>query len=195
MKADEYNHLIILGNGFDLKCGLHTTYEAFFDKRFGIEEACKVNKKTDKSECRRKLKERLKYQIQDRFYSEYFNDTEFIQDIVFNNFRENIRLSGISPQDQKKVLDREKNRLNEIQYTKWDVIFLFTFATLTDKSIIYWNDVERIIYFVITWALEKYEEVEKSLTDNEYDEDYEKILDADLYNSFILFFLILILKI
>lgn len=188
MKANEYNHLIILGNGFDLKCGLHTTYEAFFDKRFGIEEACKVNKKTDKSECRRKLKERLKYQIQDRFYLEYFDDTEFIQDIVFNNFRENIRLSGISPQDQKKVLDREKNRLNEIQYTKWDAIFLFTFATLTDKSIIYWNDVERIIYFVITWALEKYEEVEKSLTDNEYDEDYEKILDADLYNSFILFF-------
>ena len=51
VKANEYNHLIILGNGFDLKCGLHTTYDAFFDERFGIEEACEVNKRDCKIFC------------------------------------------------------------------------------------------------------------------------------------------------
>ena len=75
MNANEYNHLIVLGNGFDLKCGPHTTYEAFFDERFGIEEACEVNKKIDKIQCRKRLKEVLKNQIQNRFYSGYFDNT------------------------------------------------------------------------------------------------------------------------
>lgn len=43
-QKNEYNHLIILGNGFDLKCGLKTTYEEFFDERFGIKEFYKVYK-------------------------------------------------------------------------------------------------------------------------------------------------------
>ena len=55
VKANEYNHLIILGNGFDLKCGLHTTYDAFFDERFGIEEACEVNKIINKNDCKRQI--------------------------------------------------------------------------------------------------------------------------------------------
>ena len=184
MNANEYNHLIVLGNGFDLKCGLHTTYEAFFDERFGIEEACEVNKKIDKIQCRKRLKEVLKNQIQNRFYSGYFDNTKFIKDIVINTLKDNIRLPGGLSQDQKELLDIEQNRLKKIQYTKWDAIFLFTFATLTDESVIYWNDVERIIYFVITWALNKYEkEVDESDEDiGSY--DYEERLATNLYTSF-----------
>ena len=179
MKANEYNHLIILGNGFDLKCGLHTTYEAFFDERFGIEEACEVNKAINKNDYRKKLKENLKNQIKDNgFNTSYFDNLKFIKQIVLNTFKDSI---GTLQQDHKELLEEEQKRLKDIKYTKWDAIFLFTFATLTDESIIYWNDVERIIYFVITWVLKKYEEVKNSHADDYMDDGSQ---DVDLYLAF-----------
>lgn len=179
MKANEYNHLIILGNGFDLKCGLHTTYEAFFDERFGIEEACEVNKAINKNDYRKKLKENLKNQIKDNgFNTSYFDNLKFIKQIVLNTFKDSI---GTLQQDHKELLEEEQKRLKDIKYTKWDAIFLFTFATLTDESIIYWNDVERIIYFVITWVLEKYEEVKNRHADDYMDDGSQ---DVDLYLAF-----------
>lgn len=34
---DESNKcLLVLGNGFDLQCGLNTTYDNFFNLKFGI---------------------------------------------------------------------------------------------------------------------------------------------------------------
>lgn len=182
-KNNEYNQLIILGNGFDLKCDLHTHYDDFFDERFGIKAACKVNKKADKAKCRRKLKEILKDQIQYRFNLDYFDNTDFIGEIISNAFEDNIRSLDILTQNQRDLADKERDILKETHYTKWDAIFLFTFATLTDRSIIYWNDVERIIYFVITWALDKYEEVRNSDTGVEDDK-----LNVDLYYSFIRLF-------
>ena len=179
MKANEYNHLIILGNGFDLKCGLHTTYEAFFDERFGIEEACEVNKAINKNDYRKKLKENLKNQIKDNgFNTSYFDNLKFIKQIVLNTFKDSI---GTLQQDHKELLEEEQKRLKDIKYTKWDAIFLFTFATLTDESIIYWNDVERIIYFFITWVLEKYEEVKNRHADDYMDDGSQ---DVDLYLAF-----------
>ena len=179
MKANEYNHLIILGNGFDLKCGLHTTYEAFFDERFGIEEACEVNKAINKNDYRKKLKENLKNQIKDNgFNTSYFDNLKFIKQIVLNTFKDSI---GTLQQDHKELLEEEQKRLKDIKYTKWDAIFLFTFATLTDESIIYWNDVERIIYFVITCVLEKYEEVKNRHADDYMDDGSQ---DVDLYLAF-----------
>ena len=179
MKANEYNHLIILGNGFDLKCGLHTTYEAFFDERFGMEEACEVNKAINKNDYRKKLKENLKNQIKDNgFNTSYFDNLKFIKQIVLNTFKDSI---GTLQQDHKELLEEEQKRLKDIKYTKWDAIFLFTFATLTDESIIYWNDVERIIYFVITWVLEKYEEVKNRHADDYMDDGSQ---DVDLYLAF-----------
>lgn len=179
MKANEYNHLIILGNGFDLKCGLHTTYEAFFDERFGIEEACEVNKAINKNDYRKKLKENLKNQIKDNgFNTSYFDNLKFIKQIVLNTFKDSIETLQ---QDHKELLEEEQKRLKDIKYTKWDAIFLFTFATLTDESIIYWNDVERIIYFVITWVLEKYEEVKNRHADDYMDDGSQ---DVDLYLAF-----------
>lgn len=183
MKANEYNHLIILGNGFDLKCGLHTTYEAFFDERFGIEEACEVIGMSSKFDFRKRLKERLTQQIRERFYSDYFDRTKFIKEIVIDTFNDNINLVTNIALDMDK-LNEQKNKLKKIHYTKWDAIFLFAFVTLTDKSIIYWNDVERIIYFVITWMLKNYEEVKDSYIDEIVTNDYNERLDADLYVSF-----------
>lgn len=183
VKANEYNHLIILGNGFDLKCGLHTTYDAFFDERFGIEEACEVNKIINKNDYRKKLKENLKNQIKDNgFNTSYFDDLKFIKQIVLNTFKDSI---GTLQQDHKELLEEEQKRLKNIKYTKWDAIFLFTFVTLTDESIIYWNDVERIIYFVITWVLKKYEEVKNSHADDYMDDGSQ---DVDLYLAFIQLF-------
>ena len=34
--------LLILGNGFDLQCGLNTTYDNFFNLKFGIIWDCKI---------------------------------------------------------------------------------------------------------------------------------------------------------
>lgn len=183
MKANEYNHLIILGNGFDLKCGLHTTYEAFFDERFGIEEAGEVVGTISKSDFRKRLKERLIQQIRERFYSDYFNGTEFIKEIVINTFNENIN-SVINVALDMDKLNEQKDKLKKTHYTKWDAIFLFALVTLTNKSIVYWNDVERIIYFVITWMLKNYEKVKNSYVDEIMTYEYNEKSNADLYLSF-----------
>ena len=103
---------------------------------------------------------------------------KFIKQIVLNTFKDSI---GTLQQDHKELLEEEQKRLKDIKYTKWDAIFLFTFATLTDESIIYWNDVERIIYFVITWVLEKYEEVKNRHADDYMDDGSQ---DVDLYLAF-----------
>ena len=107
---------------------------------------------------------------------------KFIKQIVLNTFKDSI---GTLQQDHKELLEEEQKRLKNIKYTKWDAIFLFTFVTLTDESIIYWNDVERIIYFVITWVLKKYEEVKNSHADDYMDDGSQ---DVDLYLAFIQLF-------
>ncbi|MEK3550278.1 AbiH family protein [Lactobacillus crispatus] len=59
--------LIVMGNGFDLECGLKTKYQDFFDYRFGIslekQIIKRINPKADEKEVTENFDQLVKAKI------------------------------------------------------------------------------------------------------------------------------------
>lgn len=132
------NQLIILGNGFDLSCGLHSSYSDFFDDRFD------------------KIIDKLKtvYDLN------RYKDREGKLDYIRHHICEKINST-------KKDLDFRSGKNGEYDYfyfvplwkknlNRWDIIFIFAELCL-DKQIdkYQWQDVESLIYEVVSHSLIK----------------------------------------
>lgn len=132
------NQLIVLGNGFDIHCGLKSSYSDFFFDRFRslfCEEkestTCIEDLEDNLSERRRSilsfisnLRNQLDFEPNDN------NDCDYFKRYKETYFSEN----------------------NDI--TRWDLFFLFADACV-DKSVnkYEWQDVESLIFDVISIAL------------------------------------------
>lgn len=106
--------LLILGNGFDLKCGLKTRYCDFFKWRF------------------------LNAFKQDDISHQFINILESLGDKNIDYFSLN-----------KINWERDKNS----HLTRWDCIFLAAEECLNDKEIQQWQNIENIIFNVISLIL------------------------------------------
>lgn len=140
-----HSHLLIIGNGFDLQCGLHTTYADFFKDRFGLGE----------------LKEQDKIS---EFYNEVqvpkISRNEKIKDEDVNKMVKEILITSfnkiLGPNNKAESYIQNKN------YTKWDLLFLCE-KILYEKVILNtdskhmkdtinnWASVETFIFDIVTW--------------------------------------------
>lgn len=136
MEDSSEKELLILGNGFDLSCGLKSSYIDFFDYRFdelffntegplGINLSQPVSSKDTK-----KSKFDLIREYIENNYVDYRS-----QNIDFN----------IGVLDK---FDRIKIGTNFI--TRWDVLFLYAEKYISSTSEFQWQDVENMILFIIS---------------------------------------------
>lgn len=128
VKKDNFNILLIMGNGFDLSCGLKSRYDDFFSWR---EE---------------KLEEIIKRSnVKENTISKYVENTINSTNVDLNEkLLEN--LDDEKDEEYKKYLE-----YNPI--SSWDCIFVLTKLYISEDYIKEWNDVENIIYNIVTFLL------------------------------------------
>lgn len=128
--------LIVLGNGFDIHCGLKSRYSDFFLDRFKT-LFCKDNSKQFD-------------ELEDELDRERRKLLSFISDI-----RKQLNFSPNDDNDCDYFKHyKEKFFSVENDITRWDLFFLFADACV-DKSVnkYEWQDVESLIFDVISIAL------------------------------------------
>lgn len=152
--------LIVIGNGFDLQCNLKTRYQDFFDFRFGITLQNQINKYLD-----------IDADAQEEFYKELSQEINLNQSATSIKTKSPIiyktrhfimtYLSKLKTQISKEIKDHkikstflnESTYLLSMQYSEWDTIFLLTKYYLAKDSMIQWNEVENIIFKIVSIIL------------------------------------------
>lgn len=160
--------LLILGNGFDLQCGLNTTYDNFFNLKFGIiltaQIHCEYLKNISKANKDYKITlEEQKTKSKKFFRQNLDKDNNSINTLVktyIEKFSDELKeLKQIDTQDinlTKKIdalNDEFESFMTNEKTNSWELIALAAFAFIENDSPIMWSDVERMIYKVITWVL------------------------------------------
>lgn len=160
--------LLILGNGFDLQCGLNTTYDNFFNLKFGIiltaQIRCEYLKNISKANKDYKITlEEQKTKSKKFFRQNLDKDNNSINTLVktyIEKFSDELKeLKQIDTQDinlTKKIdalNDEFESFMTNEKTNSWELIALAAFAFIENDSPIMWSDVERMIYKVITWVL------------------------------------------
>lgn len=126
IKNEKFNQLLIIGNGFDLACGLKSRYKDFFKWRF--EQL--FGKKVDPNDV---INELLKDSdvigpSNNNYYSKFY-------DFWYGYYR-NVNLK------------------KDCYLTRWDYMFLIAKNYLDDVDDLQWQDIENIIYNVVSIILE-----------------------------------------
>lgn len=125
--------LIVLGNGFDLKCRLKSSYADFFLQRFS-ELFC-----DGKAESLEEIEDVLNLK----------------RNVIFKNIQEVTRVSFyklVGSCDFFRVFSKELHSNDTLN--RWDVIFLFAQVCIgKDINLYEWQDVESIVYEVVSIAL------------------------------------------
>lgn len=160
--------LLILGNGFDLQCGLNTTYDNFFNLKFRIiltaQIHCEYLKNIPKANKDYKITlEEQKTKSKKFFRQNLDKDNNSINTLVktyIEKFSDELKeLKQIDTQDinlTKKIdalNDEFESLMTNEKTNSWELIALAAFAFIENDSPIMWSDVERMIYKVITWVL------------------------------------------
>ena len=123
----ENNKLIILGNGFDLACGLKSKYADFFEKRIS----------EDVSACLDRIYQKFSVEIDEPIY--YFETLYDVRDKYLKTKKEvdpfAIKIISLTKKD-KEILKRSK-------LTFWDVV-LFYFQKNDGEKLeeVDWKDIE-----------------------------------------------------
>lgn len=156
MELKEIKQLIVVGNGFDLQCGLKSQYEDFFNDIFKIE---KIKKEYSLLQMKQKL----------------------IEDIQDNPTAQNLNEAFY-----KCLNGEEKYEKDGKLSTWDIIFLALFICSKEEKPTLLWRDVETVIYFITTWWLiEKpksnakwKDDLINGRVDNlyEYEEDFENYL-------------------
>lgn len=123
MKLNELKQLIVVGNGFDLQCGLKSQYEDFFNDIFKIK---KIKQKHSLLQMKQNLIERIK---------------------------EDPTASNLTAAFYAYLNNEVKYEKDEIISTWDIIFLALFICSKKEKPTLLWRDVETIIYFVTTWWL------------------------------------------
>lgn len=136
INLNEINRLIVIGNEFDLQCGLKSQYKDFFNDIFKIED---IKKKQSLDQMKQNLIERI------------------IGDATANNL-ETLFCSYINNEINEVEYGEDwlpvSGRFWKKTLSTWDLVFLALFiCSKEEEASLLWCDVETVIYIVITWWL------------------------------------------
>ena len=142
--------LLIIGNGFDLQCGLKTRYKDFFFDRYGVNlvaERLKVEDNNSENiqfskyqiEAENTIIALLKEIVDSLDIDRLLQNKSNANGYLVNYFLQKLRKNGLLENDLK------------IEFTNWDVIFLVSYVLM--KRNLYWNDVEKAIFDVTSLVL------------------------------------------
>lgn len=181
----EVKQLIVLGNGFDLACGLKTTYREYFDEGFGIKfiadakfkmlsEHTETTYNEILASSEREAKKcftswvALKQGNYNKIASEAIND--YIGTCLDNIDKDNRNLRDQYQKGQLAV--KPIGKLNS-----WDLIAWAAFVCIDQNSKVMWNDVETMLFNVVTWVLKVREEAERKVEDHPINNEFHSEVD------------------
>lgn len=133
IKMKQMKQILIIGNGFDLECGLESTFKNFFNWRFNT------------------------------VYKQYIQyNRDYNRDYIsrYNSINWEDGLHGFEKLNSEKALveliekSLDGRLLNELDIPFWDCVFILAKFYLSKTQLNQWCDVENIIYNVITFAFE-----------------------------------------
>lgn len=207
---DESNKcLLVLGNGFDLQCGLNTTYDNFFNLKFGIILTAQIHWEYLKNISKINVEYKDTLYEQKRAAKKYFrqrlsknNDSinTLVKTYVEKFSNELKELKQIDAQDTNltKRIDFLNDEFEDFtinnKTNSWESIALAAFAFIKNDSPIMWSDVERMIYEVITWILKGRKQSdaqlqkEDDLVNHKFYTVSTDALDKNANTNFIVFF-------
>lgn len=132
--------ILIIGNGFDLKCGLKSTYKDFFNWKFNQV----YNKKEEfiKLLCSKRVSTQYKKLIKNSLYDLVEKDSEegFVN-LIEKHIRQN---------DMYQIFCK----LKPMEITFWDLVFILAKYYLSKTQLNQWQDIENIIYNVVSFAFD-----------------------------------------
>lgn len=155
------NELLILGNGFDLSCGLASSYNDFFKWRmkslFGTNDFDDIRKLLNKEI--KPEDERSKSKLASALQSttiERLNAPSLISNSV-NSSKEML-------EHKDYFLENQDSKWKEFDtLTRWDIFFIYAEKCLSDKDYPEWQDIERLIANIVTIALSPWQIKKTSL--------------------------------
>lgn len=188
--------LIVLGNGFDLKCGLKSSYKDFFEQRFTeiifktipVEQRINIAKRVSKdsseyqsANCNQQVGEAFCEECSDNFLKLVSNSTEkhnCVEQLMlraYEHIREQIYSEIKTVQRNNNIKDIDYFSkiafLNE-NFNRWDIFFLFAECCLSKQVDKYqWQDVETLIYEIVSIALLPSDKLTKIDSNIKYKED------------------------
>ncbi len=152
--------LIILGNGFDLSCGLKSKYIDFFKYRLQ-----NLFETTDFDKIRDKLEEHETTE-EDLTFPRSLKGKKYIQTQLEDNLKNSSCYQENTDDKNKKekmnqfTLNKNGGWKNYKSLTRWDVFFIYAQKYLK-SNINEWQDIENIINNVVTIALTKKNDLKK----------------------------------
>lgn len=177
-KDNTIKQLLIMGNGFDLLCGLDTRYRDYFNYRFGITLKQKLNpEECAENQFKIKLRRILFDYLKDRVIppkptARLYKNIGDVYSSSLSIKRQKLDVVKITQEFLEKYFGRLENEINKIEvigiqkgyifklnaiksipFCKWDAVFLLTSCFLMEDSLVQWNDVETIIFKVVSTVL------------------------------------------
>lgn len=168
-----YNRLLILGNGFDLACGLPTKYQDFFNERFGINLYCnlvraEIDLKNDPNNILPNIlsfpdikKDGIYGSVIERLNNFFLNNLEnqgYSLETMkrslskwFENIHDEIDKGCLVNKDSFDSFEKQYSELQKkYSCNEWDYIFLLAKLCLSnDSSSIQWYEIESLIEKVV----------------------------------------------
>lgn len=195
--------LIVLGNGFDLKCGLKSSYRDFFEQHFAkiffktvsveqrIDMLERVSRKTFGDKCDQLREEQVRKAFSEEDSDSFLKILSKLDPTEKHNCVEQLMLRAYEQIRKKiyseiKTVQKKRNvfqdNIKDIDYfseseflnknfNRWDIFFLFAECCLSKQVGKYqWQDVETLIYEIVSIALlppDKLTKIDSKITYNE----------------------------
>lgn len=172
--------LIVIGNGFDLQCHMKTRYQDFFNYRFGALLQREINKyQKVPFDSRNDFFHKLANEFM-LYFSNTVGPERIFSYVSFDKYdpsseikKEKLQIvaktksfmedysqqlknqitNNIKDEKKQKEFLTKLNAISPTNYSKWDTIFLLANCFLSEDSIVQWNDVENIIFNVVSIIL------------------------------------------
>lgn len=174
--------LIVLGNGFDLKCGLKSSYKDFFEQHFvkiffkttSVKQRIDIVKRMSRGDKCDQFREQVRNAFSEEESDSFLKLLSEPRSTEKNICVEEL-MSTVYEQIRKQIYSEiktvQKNRnlftdsIKDIDYffkitflkenfNRWDIFFLFAECCLSKQISKYqWQDVETLIYEIVSIAL------------------------------------------
>ncbi|QNQ82759.1 AbiH family protein [Lactobacillus sp. PV012] len=162
--VENKRELLVIGNGFDLECGLKTQYEDFFFEKYGINLIAEIDSEKN-SELEFEHYQKLANQKFIKEFSKAINEQLDINRLIKENkdaygylvnyFSQRFKsiLHTIDPDNLNNNLRDKRNKKLKTKFTNWDIVFISSYILMKKGNEFKWIDIEKAIFEVITTVL------------------------------------------
>lgn len=196
------HQFLIIGNGFDLHCGMGSSYTNFFNELFGISLGIEVKKLIDPNLNIKKYENKTERDIRQKFKAYYRETHDAVQSYKYAVMEYLTNCKGILLNNEGYdngririktiiILKQINEKILKCLYStsKWDVVFFVAKLFYLKENNVGWSDVEKMIFYVVslllngTYHIKYFNRLIKNIFQNDSKNDLANEMLAEL-NTF-----------